>query len=660
MDKRVGCAGLGERQTNRGGIGKTRGASRSSVGLFCAGLFLAFAVTAGLGAQTGAGEEAGVSAGADSSARSDFSARGATRSHLAVELGHPVYAVIEAAELRGAVNRLSSIKPYTRAQVSELLATIQGQLGLFSQMEREEIARLAAEFSAGSKGDIGQALWRASNDRAALGAHIEAAGRLDVAGLADLVAGGISGAGSGGYGSWTGDPADLWHLNSLFQAYIKAYPESWLSLWGTIGVTYDKVNRDLFLPYSFTKQWDAHHNKVSTSPYSDGEEPYPTWSFDLRSDIAGATDSGAFSLRLSRFRRDWGVGSGSLALSGTARPFMGLEAQFRPSELFAVSHMVGSLGNWEKGSADRSTDLSGGVYTAVTEQKMLAIQRLELFPFDWLSIGASGSMIGAKRFELGYLSPMMFAVEYQVTQSDVDNMALHGDIQVFLKRFGKLYVAGYIDEMELSGFDEWFSKARNMFAYQGGLKLDLPWLPFGVFTAQYTKIEPFVYTHPPTWNSDTRLRVNTNYTNDGENLGYHLKPNSDELLFRLDARLGSGWRGSIEYSFIRHGDDPRAYVTTNHYIYGDVEEYLDYGGGVADYAKNFLHDGVYDYNHLLTLRADWRPVKAPKLFGAAVPLELGLGYGLSYTWYEDGIGSGTPLKSPEWKNLLELKAKFFL
>ena len=35
-------------------------------------------------------------------------------------------------------------------------------------------------------------------------------------------------------------------------------------------------------------------------------------------------------------------------------------------------------------------------------------------------------MIGAKRFELGYLSPMMFAVEYQVTQSDVDNMSLGG------------------------------------------------------------------------------------------------------------------------------------------------------------------------------------------------------------------------------------------
>ena len=95
-----------------------------------------------------------------------------------------------------------------------------------------------------------------------------------------------------------------------------------------------------------------------------------------------------------------------------------------------------------------------------------------------------------------------------------------------------------------------------MFAYQGGVKLDLPWLPFASLTAQYTKIEPFVYTHPPTWNSDTRLRVNTNYTNDGENLGYHLKPNSDELLLKLDTRLAADWRADFQYSFIRHGDNP--------------------------------------------------------------------------------------------------------
>ena len=589
-------------------------------------------------------------------------AQGATRSNLAVELGHPVYAVIETAELRGALTRLSSVKPYTRAQIAELLARIQGNMGLFSQAERDEIARLSAEFSTGAKGDIGQAMWRASNDKAAVGAHIEATGRFDAAGVVGAAAAGL--AGSGSSGAWTGDPADLWHLNSMFQAYVKMYPEPWLSLWGTIGVTYDKIERDLYMPYSFTKEWDSYHNKVSTSPTTDGEEDYPTWSFDLQSDIAGASESGTFTYRLSRFRRDWGMGSGSLSLSGTARPFMGLEFQFRPSELFSISHLVGSLGNWEEGGVDREiTKDSKGDYTAITEQKMFAIQRLELFPFPWLTLGASGTMIGSKRFELGYLSPMMFAVEYQVTVSDIDNMALQGDIQFLLKGIGKLYASAFVDEMELSGPAEWFSRPRNMFAYQGGGAFTLPGLPFGVVSAQYTKIEPFVYAHYPVWTHDSRLRVDESYTHDGENLGYYLPPNSDELLLRVDTRFGSGWRLSLGYRLIRHGDnEPASGKTflTDWQIYGDVDKYQDYGNLKKYPDKNFLHDGIYEYHNIGEVQAWWRPPEAPLVFGVKVPMELGIGYGLSHSRYEDGEGLGRAVPGAEWRSVVNLNAKFFL
>jgi hypothetical protein len=567
-----------------------------------------------------------------------WSGQAFAQSQLAVELGHPVYTVIATAELRGVLTRLSSVKPYTRSQVADYLAAMEARMDLFSPAEQDEIRALAAEFT-GSGSDIAPALWKASNGKAAAGINLQATTRLDAGGIADLI------------GGASVDAADLWHLNSLIQPYLKLYPEPWLSLWGTIGITYDKVNRSLFLPYTFTKEWDSYHNKVSTTPTTDGEGDYPTWSFDLRSDISGATESGAFRFRLSRFRRDWGMGSGSLALSSSARPFMGLEFQFRPSEIFAVSNMLGSLGNWENGNVDQSASTSG-----VTEQKMLAIQRLELFPFDWLTLAANGTMIGAKRFELGYLSPMMFAVEYQVTQSDVDNMGIQGDVQLLLKRLGKVYASLYIDEMELSGFSEWFTKARNMFAYQGGAKIDLPWLPFATLTAQYTKLEPFVYTHPPTWNSDTRLQVNLNYTNDGENLGYYLKPNSDELLLRLDARLAAGWRAALQYSLVRHGDNPD-YSTTKHLIYGDVDEYMDYSNVYA-YNKDFLHDGIYDWNHIGKVNFYWRPAGGLKVGGVSVPLELGLGYGLSYTWYVDGTDSGETVSAPEWKNVLELSFKF--
>ncbi|HEY9053770.1 MAG TPA: hypothetical protein VIO60_03015, partial [Rectinemataceae bacterium] len=490
------------------------------------------------------------------------------------------------------------------------------------------------------------ATWRAANGKAAAGMAFKATSRFDAAGIADLAAGSSL------------DAADLWHLNSLAQPYIKLLPEPWLSLWGTIGITYDKVNRGLYLPYTFTKEWDSYHNEVSTTPSTDGEEDFPTWSFDLRSDIAGATPSGAFRFRLSRLRRDWGMGSGSLALSASARPFMGLEYQFRPSEIFSISHLVGSLGSWEGGSVDRSLSKDAqGNYTGITEQKMFAIQRLELFPFPWLTLSANGTMIGGKRLELGYLSPMMFAVEYQVTMSDIDNMALQGDFQILIKRLGKLYGSVFIDEMELSNWEEWFSRPRNMFAYQGGARLAVPGLPFGLFTAQYTKIEPFVYAHYPTWTNDSRLRVDTSYTHDGENLGYHLPPNSDELLLRLESDLGSGWRAKLQYSLIRHGDNSdAAYAAGTPLIYGDVDKYQNYSNLSAYPNKDFLHDGIYDISHSASLGFAWRPAGGAKILGSERPFELGFGYGLAYTSWVDGTGGGTPVPAPRWQHLIELSA----
>ncbi|MFZ2912963.1 MAG: hypothetical protein WAZ99_02090 [Rectinemataceae bacterium] len=571
--------------------------------------------------------------------------------NLAVELPHPVYRLIETAELRGALTRLSSVKPYTRIQVARFLESMLAQPGLFSASELGMVRAFASEFGTGGPD---RAIWAAGDGKAEAGIRVEATARIDAGGVADLIAGGPGASGD------PADPADLWHLNSLVQPYVKGAPAPWLSLWGTIGITYDKIRRDLYLPYAFTKEWDTSHNKVSVQPRTDGEEDYPTWSFDIRNDIAGSTESGSFLFRLSRFRRDWGAGAGSLSLSGTARPFVGLEFAFRPSEFFAVSHVVGSLGDWANEGVDKSTatDADTGLFTAVTSQKMLAVQRFELFPFPWLTLGATTTMVGAKRLELGYLSPMLFALEYQVMMSDVDNMGVQMDGQILLRRLGKLYASFYIDEIELSGIDEWLTRPRNMFAYQGGAKLDLPFLPLATLTAQYTKIEPFVYAHYPTWTAGSRLQVDTSYTHDGENLGYHLPPNSDEFLLRLDTLPAPGWRVSAEYSLVRHGDNPSK-PWGSFVIFGNVAQYLDYPN-ISKYPdKHFLHDGLYDYNHIGRVSVAWRPAETPLLFGIEVPLELGLGYGLSYTYW-DANESGEPEPDPSWKNIVEVSVKLFL
>lgn len=72
-----------------------------------------------------------------------------------------------------------------------------------------------------------------------------------------------------------------------------------------------------------------------------------------------------------------------------------------------------------------------------------------------------------------------------------------------------------------------------MWAYQLGSKIAIPDMPFMTFILQYTKIEPYTYTHPLTDTPGYTEKMNTNYINHGEPLGYKLKPNSAEIKIGL-------------------------------------------------------------------------------------------------------------------------------
>ena len=64
--------------------------------------------------------------------------------------------------------------------------------------------------------------------------------------------------------------------------------------------------------------------------------------------------------------------------------------------------------------------------------------------------------------------------------------------------------------------------------------------------------------------------VSMSYTNDSENLGYHLPPNSDEILVAFDWLGLPHARLRLRYQLVRHGANPSS-APGDPVIHGDVD-----------------------------------------------------------------------------------------
>jgi hypothetical protein len=224
-----------------------------------------------------------------------------------------------------------------------------------------------------------------------------------------------------------------------------------------------------------------------------------------------------------------------------------------------------------------------------------------------------------KRLELGYLFPINSNFFYQNNVGDFDNLALFADLEFRLPGFFKVWGSLFVDEIRPdAGMSRFFHLDRNMYAYQGGIKANIKWLPFGAFTARYTKVEPYCYTHEYTETPWNRVLIDTAYLNNGESLGFYLPPNSDELLLRFESMFLPQAGAHLQYQMIRHGVD---------YGYGAVD-----GSSLRDKiikgnntAKYFLRDGVYQWDHVIKLGGSY------SLTSQNIPLSFFAETGLVFT-----------------------------
>ncbi|MBW8003238.1 MAG: hypothetical protein FVQ80_14665 [Planctomycetes bacterium] len=439
-----------------------------------------------------------------------------SQAQLIVDLDDPVYSLFEVSDIRGVINKLSAVKPYNKNRVEDYLSRLITRGG-FSAQEKVIINAAYREYS-DKPTDFNIGVSEYSELRLYLANY--------------------------NY---------LHYLNRVFTEFTGGLSAKY-SYNVNLGLYLNMVDQDAFTPYGFSKEWDGFHIWFGEGMDDlAGENGHLNFTFSSLPQLSYDIIDANVNLKLSRTRRDWGVGQGSLSLSATARPIEAIEGRIKPAPWVDFSFLTGNPGDWSD---------------PIPEQKMLSIHRIEIFPSSWLYLSAWESAVWAKRFELSYLNPAMIYYVGQNISGDFDNIAIGGSFALTASPYFRYYFSLFIDEFINDSWDRFFKTTNNQYAWQTGLKIPLSCLPFSLLTLQYTKIEPYCYTHYLQDHPSYSQQININYANDGENIGYYLPPNSDEFLIKFSFYPAPRVFANIKYRLIRHGDGELA----DGQIEGDIDD----------------------------------------------------------------------------------------
>jgi hypothetical protein len=576
------------------------------------------------------------------------------QNHVSVPVEDPVYYVLENAQMRGLMEPLPAVKPYTRLQVQRALQSIfeSPRAGTLTPTEREiilnalerleplkpglDLSRAAYGFGGGAfRGDIGFHL------KTLFGGAYELKNSKKRWGTNDWFSFNAQ-----------GDAGD--HFSFGFDAsagFIRA-PMGEL---GSYNTYYDSaiagekppdtapyVNKLIstaegpyaFFPYSFQKDWDAFvFGTGGTSAGMRSKWPQNRGlGYSIKSELAGDAFDETLQIRFGRMRREWGAmaGGSSLVFNSAAQPFLGLEASFNPRPWFAFSTLTGILEYYN----------SDGLGSAWSSQNAFSIEQMEFNYKNYFHLDVGSTVVWPKRFELGYIFPINNNFLYQNNIGDYDNMGAYFNVKGQWPGRGSLWFSFFMDEIFVGDMDKLFKLDRQMFAFQAGLQAVLPWFSFGQFRLSYTKIEPYTYTHQriyaPWYNTNNGNEAQeTSYVNNGVGLGYYLPPNADEILARFEMRPFSRTAVHAQYQLVRHGAD----YGSDQVDGSSYQSELDPGNrsGKAILRKDFLHDGAYQWMHIVKAGASHR--------FRDLPLELFAEAGVVFSYYT-GYRSGNAAEYP--------------
>nr|MCR4900784.1 hypothetical protein [Treponema sp.] len=408
------------------------------------------------------------------------------------------------------------------------------------------------------------------------------------------------------------------------------------------------------LPYSYKKKWDGSIYYAKGGMNSAGLKGWPfelAGGFAFQGEIKGSFFDDLINFGIGRYNREWAAmdtGS-SLVLNQNARPFFGIDSSVKPFDWLSLSMLTGFLEfpnqNHINDKAWFTTDGHGNITSYKIDKNgnkynilkdsyffhnLFSMAEID-FDLKNIHFDFGSTVVYPNRFELGYSFPLINRLFYQNNVGDYDNIAIYSNLKFQYPGIGYIWGSVYIDEINAL-FTDIFHNTRCMFAYQGGAKLNIPWIPFASLSTRYTKIEPYCYTHEaldPEINQPYYPHyICENYTNNGECLGYYLPPNSDELYVKFNTTPLASTTFGLSYQLIRHGVDwgSESDIYSGSSLYSELPAGT-YGPGRSNLHKYFLKDGVYEWMNIVGFDASYNF----KHFGIPVQIYSSVGY--VHNWF---------------------------
>lgn len=524
-----------------------------------------------------------------------------------IPLSNPVYQLLDYLETSGKIKFLPQAKPYTKANIAEILLNLSSGEKLTAK-EKQLVEKYLADVIADTNG-LKIYSQVSENASAIAGFSAETSVR--------------SGFGDNG----------TWATSLVGEPYLSGDLGKHLSYMAGMGLAVERLTSDIFyqsytkdqkvvfpyeslgysyLPYQFNFEtmW-AHVLASGTSGEGKPVKDELTAGMIYHTELNGSWFKGALQFSINNQRRAWGFDESNLVLSSSARRFPGVELKIQPANWIRYSYLMGSLFSYANQKESYRKDIYG--YDLGQVQKNFTYHLIEFVPSKWLQISVGGGNIWSKRFELAYMVPFVMPHFTQIDVGDHDNLSMNFDVATFIPSVGKVWGSFFVDEFNFVKGGKLLKMPHNRYAWQLGWKSNLlsGIIPGTTSTLKYTRLTPFVYTHYPETDFNTfgsSRALDMTYTHDEFNLGFYLPPNSAELNWKLVNIAVPDLVLSLENRLIIHGTNDLA--STNVYqIYGDIYRH-QLEGPDKDLLKypllNFTKDGIYDWTVMSEFKFDWK------------------------------------------------------